>query len=125
MIGLRALKRSRVLPGQRLGLYGFGASALLVPTYTGRTASAVARLRPRRPILGLTHHDYALRQMALEWGVTPLLIPECADVDALFECSLKAARESGLVTKGDRVVITAGTMVNFPGTTDLIKVAVA
>ena len=54
------------------------------PTFTGRTASAVARLRPRRPIIALTHHDYALRQMALEWGVTPLLIPECDDVEELW-----------------------------------------
>ena len=102
-----------------------GAAALLVPTYTGRTASVVARLRPRRPILGLTHHDYALRQMALEWGVTPVLIPECDDVDALLQRSLAAARESELVAEGERVVITAGTAVNLPGTTDLIKVAVA
>jgi propanol-preferring alcohol dehydrogenase len=29
VIGYRSLKRSRILPGQRLGLYGFGASALL------------------------------------------------------------------------------------------------
>jgi pyruvate kinase len=101
------------------------ASALLVPTYTGRTASVVARLRPRRPILGLTHHDYALRQMALEWGVTPLLIAESADVENLWEVSLEAARKSGLVEEGDRVVITAGTAVNLPGTTDLIKVAIA
>jgi pyruvate kinase len=102
-----------------------GAKAMLVPTYTGRTASVVARLRPRRTIIGLTHHDYALRQMALEWGVTPHLIPECADVEALIDRSLAAARESGLVEEGDRVVITAGTAVNLPGTTDLIKVAVA
>ncbi|HEY6151646.1 MAG TPA: pyruvate kinase [Gaiellaceae bacterium] len=101
------------------------ASALLVPTYTGRTASVVARLRPRRPILGLTHHDYALRQMALEWGVTPLLIPESADVENLWEVSIHTARKSGLVAEGDRVVITAGTAVNLPGTTDLIKVAIA
>jgi pyruvate kinase len=101
------------------------ASALLVPTYTGRTASVVARLRPRRPILGLTHHDYALRQMALEWGVTPLLIPESADVENLWEVSLHAALKSGLVAEGDRVVITAGTAVNLPGTTDMIKVAIA
>ena len=32
-----------------------GAKAILVPTFTGRTASAVARLRPRRPIVALTH----------------------------------------------------------------------
>ena len=28
---------------------------------SGRTASDVARLRPRRPIVGLTHHQGALR----------------------------------------------------------------
>jgi pyruvate kinase len=101
------------------------AAAILVPTYTGRTASVVARLRPRRPILGLTHHDYALRQMAIEWGVTPLLIPESSDVEDLWRHSLAAARESGLVEEGERVVITAGTAVNLPGTTDMIKVAIA
>ena len=101
------------------------ASALLVPTYTGRTPSVVARLRPRRPILGLTHHNYALRQMALEWGVTPLLIPESSDVEDLWARALDAARASGLVEEGDRVVLTAGTAVNLPGTTDLIKVAIA
>jgi pyruvate kinase len=102
-----------------------GAKAMLVPTYTGRTASVVARLRPHRAIIGLTHHDYALRQMALEWGVIPHLIPECADVEALIDQSIAAARASGIVEEGDRVVITAGTAVNLPGTTDLIKVAVA
>src|SRR2546430_14094954 len=101
------------------------ASALLVPTYTGRTASVVARLRARPPILGLTHHDYALRQMAIEWGVTPVLIPESSDVEDLWRHSLEAARKSGLVAEGDRVVITAGTAVNLPGTTDMIKVAIA
>jgi pyruvate kinase len=99
------------------------AKAILVPTYTGRTASVVARLRPRRPIIALTHHDYALRQMAIEWGVSPFLIAECDDVDKLLAASREAARESGLVDEGDRVVITAGTAVNLPGTTDLIKVA--
>ena len=101
-----------------------GAKAILVPTYSGRTASAVARLRPRRPIIALTHHDSAMRQMALEWGVSPFLIPECDDVDALLDQSLKAARDSGLVDSGNRVVITAGTAVNQPGTTNLIKVDV-
>ena len=54
------------------------AKAILVPTFTGRTANAVARLRPRRPIVALTHVDWAMRQLALEWGVTPLLISETA-----------------------------------------------
>jgi pyruvate kinase len=101
-----------------------GACALLVPTFTGRTASAVARLRPRRPIVGLSHHDWAVRQMALEWGVTPLQIRETGDVEELWELSVHAARDAGLVAPGDRVVITAGTAVNIPGTTNVIKVEV-
>ena len=56
------------------------------------TASAVARLRPRRPIIGLTHHDYSLQHMALEWGVTPVAIAEAADVEELWAASLEAAR---------------------------------
>jgi pyruvate kinase len=98
------------------------AAAILVPTFSGRTASMVARLRPRRPIIGLTHHEHALQQMATEWGVTPLPIPETSDVEQLWSLSLDAAKTAGLVNKGDRVVITAGTAVNIPGTTNVIKV---
>jgi pyruvate kinase len=101
------------------------AKALIVPTFTGRTASAVARLRPRRPIIALTHKQYSLRHMAIEWGVTPLFIPEMDDVEALWASSINAARESGLVAPGDRVVITAGTAVNIPGSTNVIKVDIA
>jgi pyruvate kinase len=102
-----------------------GAKAILVPTFTGRTASAVARLRPRRPIVALTHKMYSLQHMALEWGVTPLLIPETDDVENLWSISVEAAREAGLVESGDRLVITAGTAVNIPGSTNVIKVDVA
>jgi pyruvate kinase len=98
------------------------AAAILVPTFSGRTASMVARLRPRRPIVGLSHHQYALQQMALEWGVTPLLIPESPDVEDLWNLSIAAAREAGIVEAGDRIVITAGTQVNIPGSTNVIKV---
>jgi pyruvate kinase len=98
------------------------ATAIIVPTFSGRTASVVARLRPRRPVLGLTHHEYAWRQMAIEWGVIPLRIPECADVEELWDRSVRAARDSGVVETGERVVITAGTAVNIAGSTNVIKV---
>jgi pyruvate kinase len=101
------------------------AAAILVPTFSGATASAVARLRPRRPIVALTHISWAQRQMALEWGVTPLHIPEAPDVEELWDVSVSAAREAGLIEPGDRVVITAGTAVNIPGSTNVIKVDIA
>jgi pyruvate kinase len=101
------------------------AKAILVPTFRGKTASSVARLRPQRPIIALTHIEWARRQMALEWGVTPILIPECDDVEQLWSESVRAAREAGHIEPGDRVVITAGTQVNLPGSTNVIKVDVA
>ena len=101
------------------------AKAILVPTFTGRTASAVARLRPKRAIVALTHKPESLRHMALEWGVTSVWIPETGDVEDLWDRSVQAARDSGVVEAGDRVVITAGTAVNIPGSTNVIKVDVA
>jgi pyruvate kinase len=102
-----------------------GAKAILVPTFTGKTASAVARLRPRRPVVALTHQNYSLQQMAIEWGVIPVAVEQCSNVEELWAASLRAARETGVVAEGDRVVITAGTAVNIPGTTNVIKVDVA
>src|SRR5438874_1437751 len=86
-----------------------GARAILVPTFTGHTASAVARLRPRRPVVGLSHHQTAVQQMALEWGVTPVLMPQSDDVEDLWSRSIESALNSGSVDPGDRIVLTAGT----------------
>ena len=101
------------------------AAAILVPTFSGHTASAVARLRPQRPIVALTHKNESLRHLALEWGVTPVKITETTDVEDLWSRSVVAAREAGVVAHGDRVVITAGTAVNLPGSTNVIKVDIA
>jgi pyruvate kinase len=99
-----------------------GARAIVVPTTTGRTASRVARLRPHQPIIALTPSRRAVSQMAIEWGVTPVYVPECADVEELWNISVDTARASGIVANGDLIVITAGTAVNVPGTTNVIKV---
>jgi pyruvate kinase len=69
--------------------------------------------------------DWAMRQLALEWGVTPLLVPECENLEQLWDRSIQAARDAGFLEVGDRVVITAGTAVNIPGSTNVIKVDIA
>jgi pyruvate kinase len=56
--------------------------------------------------------------------VTPIPITETSDVEDLWDRSLNAARASGLVVPGDRVVTTAGTAVNIAGSTNVIKVDV-
>ena len=102
-----------------------GAKAIVVPTFSGKTASAVARLRPRLPIIGLSHRQSSVQQLALEWGVTPLPFPQAANVEDLWDSAVEVVLREGLVESGDLVVLTAGTAVNMPGSTNMIKVEVA
>jgi pyruvate kinase len=102
-----------------------GAKAIVVATATGRTASEIARLRPRRPMVGLSHHQTAVQQMALEWGVLPVLMASTADVEDLWVRTIETARDSGIIDTGDLVVLIAGTAVNRSGSTNVIKVDVA
>ncbi len=102
-----------------------GAKSILVATASGRTASEIARLRPRRPMVGLSHHQTVVQQMALEWGVLPLLMESTADVEDLWKRTIDIAREAGIIDHGDLVVLIAGTAVNRTGSTNVIKVDVA
>jgi pyruvate kinase len=54
-----------------------------------------------------------------------LSFPEAANVEDLWDRAVEAVLEEGLVQRGDLVVLTAGTAVNMPGTTNMIKVEVA
>ena len=40
----------------------------------------------------------------------------------MIEEDIKVSLKAGLIKKGDRIVITAGVMVNKPGSTNLINV---
>lgn len=95
---------------------------IVVFTKSGSTARVVAAGRPSVPILGVTDDPVTWRQMALLWGVVPVL----ADRPPHYEAMLDAARERilalGLAQKGDAVVVTAGAPFDRPGSTNLMKI---
>ena len=98
------------------------AKAILCATTSGGTARQVAQHRPRVPIIGVTAEEKTYRQLALTWGVQPLLVERVNDTDAMLQVTVDAAYKARLVKNGDRVVLTAGVPVNNPGTTNLIQV---
>jgi len=98
------------------------AAAILVPTSSGGTASDLARQRPRRPVIALSHRVETLQRLALEWGVIPRSIPAETDIEVLWERAREAAADTGLVLPGDRVIVTAGAPLDVPDTTNLLKV---
>ena len=98
------------------------AAAIVTCTQSGGTARRVAQYRPRAPILAPTPHAEIYRQLALVWGVAPLLNRGQPTTDELINGALGAALAAGRVQHGDTVVITAGVPVGRPGMTNLIKV---
>lgn len=101
-----------------------GAAAIITCTMSGHTARMVARYRPCMPIIAATPSPAVWPRQALVWGVSPLLVPEYATTDEMIEYTTRAARETGLVRAGDRVVITAGIPVGGEGRTNMLKVHV-
>ena len=86
----------------------------------------MARLRPRRPVVAIVHHDSVARRLALEWGVVPARHTRVRRRRGVVERVARSGpRHGGHIEQGDRVVITAGTHVNVPGSTNVIKVEVA
>ncbi|MBE7078313.1 MAG: pyruvate kinase [Clostridiales bacterium] len=98
------------------------ASAIVVCTRTGGTARKVSRFRPNINIIGITTDIHAYRQLALSWGVWPALTEEYTSIDILFYFAKQIAKKSGLVKKGDTIVITGGTPNGKSGNSNLINV---
>ena len=98
------------------------ASAIVVCTRTGGTARKVSRFRPNINIIGITTDVHAYRQLALSWGVLPAITDEYSSIDILFYFAKEIAKKSGLVKKGDTIVITGGTPNGKSGNSNLINV---
>ena len=98
------------------------AKAIVVCTRTGGTARMVSRFRPNINIIGITTDIHAYRQLALSWGVLPQLTDEYTSIDILFYFAKQIAKKSGLVKKGDTIVITGGTPNGKSGNSNLINV---
>jgi len=98
------------------------APLVVVFTKSGFTARIVSSHRPSVPILALTDEPRVCRQLALVWGVVPRLVPTARGYDHMVAMALREALDLNLVTKGDRVLVTAGVPFDVPGTTNLLKV---
>lgn len=88
------------------------ARMIVVISATGRSALALStsRLAACRTI-GLSDSPATLRRMCLYWGVLPLPDAPTDDADRALNYVVDRAITAGHVSKGDRVVMLAGTGV--------------
>jgi pyruvate kinase len=99
------------------------AAAIITVTHSGETARVIARYRPRPKIIAITDRTKILRRLNLVWGVHGMVI------DGLMDDSDKALQkiqehlvQSGLVRRGEYVVVLAGQPFFARGSTNFIKV---
>ena len=99
-----------------------GADAILTVSQSGTTARLVSRFHPGTPIVACLLDQRVRRQMALYWGVEPIMMPYVNSTDELVSQAVECAEAAGLVSRGDLVVVTAGVPVGVSGTTNMIRV---
>jgi pyruvate kinase len=99
-----------------------GAAAILAFTQTGSTAALVAKYRPRMPVYAVTPEQLVRRRMALFAGVRTIRVDIEGDTETQIRSVEAAVLNSGVLKKGDVVVITMGSPVSDPGTTNLLKI---
>ncbi|MGL5635049.1 MAG: pyruvate kinase [Sarcina sp.] len=99
------------------------AAAIISATKSGATASRISQCRPVCPIVAVTSNERVAKQLALRFGVVPVVAPEMTSTDEIMTKSVEVAKAQNLVKAGDTVVISAG-IANEVGATDLLKVSV-
>ncbi len=99
-----------------------GARAIVACTLSGMTARMVSRFRSPVDIIGLTVNEKTWRQLALSWGVTPVMCERFDSSEVLFYTAKRLAAATFHLMEGDRIVITGGMTNGVSGNTNLIKV---
>jgi len=91
-------------------------AAIVCPTQSGTTARRVAAFRPSVPIAGMSISPDVLGRLTLTWGVRPI------ELHADHDDPVRAARQSGLVRKGDLIAVVSASPGKRAGATDTVRV---
>jgi pyruvate kinase len=99
------------------------AAAIVTVTNSGQTARVISRYRPDPPIVAVTDSEKTLQLLNIVWGVRGLVIGNLnADSDKALEEIQGMLVTSGIVRRGENVVLLAGQPFLARGSTNFIKV---
>jgi pyruvate kinase len=96
-------------------------------TEGGNSCLKMTRFRPHTPVLGVTHSLDVIRRMSLYWGILPYYfnIHDQSDLTKLGDLMIEELKAKGLLSLGEKVVITVGDGKFFKqGTTNSIRVEI-
>ncbi len=99
-------------------------SAIVALTLTGHTARMISKFRPSCPIIAATTDACSYHQLALSWGVVPVMNGRQTDTEALFDSAIQKLDETSIARRGDKVIIIGGSHLDAIGTSDVMRVHV-
>ncbi len=98
------------------------AKYLIAFTQSGESARRIARFRSPISLLAMTPEEHVYNQLALTWGVEPLITPMVSHTDEMVKQVDTFLLDSRRCTKGETVVIVAGAPPGIPGSTNAVRV---
>ncbi len=101
-----------------------GAKAIIVESATGKVARAMIHYRPEVPVIAVTTSLLVCRKLCLNWGVTALVGEEKRTSDAITRQAMDKALSTGLVKKGDTVVVLSSNRTYPTSSTDSLNVRI-
>jgi len=100
-------------------------NTIVIMTESGATALKMAQHRPKARIFALCPDINVCSQLALIWGVTPLLINQVSSTDKMIIASSELLKERNFLNPGDSFIITTGAPVGVTGSTNMLKIHTA
>ena len=88
------------------------AKVIVAATMSGHTARKISNLRPIAPILATVPNEKVAHELALNYGVYPVLVKEYNSTDEVVNDGKEKAISFANLNKGDHIIITGG----FPNT---------
>lgn len=100
-------------------------SAIISMTQSGQTARMIARFRPGKPIVAITHDRKTYHQLSLVWGVRALMVDAFeSNINEAIAQVIHLLKSNGIVTPGETLVITAGLPFEDRSTTNMIRLEI-
>ena len=102
---------------------GIEPKAIVSFTSSGTTVKSIAKYRPKPPIIAVTHSRETSRKLKIVWGVEKIIeLPKIKNPEKLIEKFKDISIREKLLNKGDKVIVTMGSIVGKEGTTNMIRV---
>ena len=88
--------------------HNLNAKAIVVVPNHDESIRRISFYRPEAPIIVMTNSARNYYKLSMCWGVTPVLVPKTKNSDELSKQITESVLSTGIVKKGDLVVILAG-----------------